>query len=255
MTLLDEIVAKTRKRIETRKCEVPVDKLPGRSTEVRSLSDAIKRCRGPPVIAEIKPKSPSAGVLRKGLDVGAQAKAYEAGGAVGISVLTEPDYFGGDMEGLAKVRQNVRLPVLRKDFIVDNYQIHESVAYGADAVLLIVSCLGDRLPDFLGFAKDVALEALVECHSRSEIEKAVAAGAALIGINNRDLRTMKVDLKITRELAKYVPKDRILVSESGINTPDDVRFLLRSGAKAVLVGTVLMKAENVRRKLMELRAV
>jgi len=255
LTLLDEIVAKTRKRVEARKREVPVDKLPDRSTEVRSLSDAIKRCRAPPIIAEIKLKSPSAGVLKAGLNVGAQAKAYEAGGAVGISVLTEPDYFGGNIENLTEVRQNVRLPVLQKDFIVDNYQIHESVSYGADVVLLIVSCLGDRLPDFLEFVRDHSLEALVECHSKSEVEKAVAAGATLIGINNRDLKTLKIDLNITKELAKHVPKDRILVSESGINTADDVRFLLGAGAKAVLVGTVLMRADDARQRLAELQAV
>jgi len=255
LTLLDEIIAKTRKRVEARKREVPVDELPSRPTGVRSLSGAIKRCHGPPVIAEVKPISPSEGILRKGLDVGAQAMAYEAGGAVGISVLTEPEYFGGDLEDIIRIRQNVRLPVLRKDFIVDSYQVHESAAYGADAVLLITSCLGDMLPKFLGVANDLTLEALVECHSRSEVEKAVAAGATLIGINNRNLDTLKIDLKITKELAKYVPKDRILVSESGIKTSDDVRFLLDSGAKAVLVGTVLMKAEDVKQKLMELRAV
>lgn len=255
MTLLDEIVAKTQKRVEIRKREAPVDKLPSRQTEVRSLSDAINRCRGLPIIAEIKPKSPSAGILKDGLDVGAQAKAYEAGGAVGISVLTEPDYFGGNVKNLTEARQNVGLPVLQKDFIVDNYQIRESAAYGADAVLLIVSCLGNGLSDFLGSVKDHSLEALVECHSKSEVEKAVAAGATLIGINNRDLKTLKIDLNITKELAKHVPKDRILVSESGINTADDVRFLLGAGAKAVLVGTALMKAGDVKQKLMELRAV
>jgi indole-3-glycerol phosphate synthase len=255
LTILDEIVAKTRKRVEARKREVPADKLPSRPTEVRSLSDAIKRCRGPPIIAEIKPRSPSAGVLKEGLDVGAQAKAYEAGGAVGVSVLTEPDYFSGNIENLTEARQNVGLPVLRKDFIVDDYQIRESAAYGADAVLLIVSCLGDRLPDFIGFAKDHSLEALVECHSRSDVEKAIASDATLIGINNRDLKTLKIDLNITKELAKHVPEDRILVSESGINTADDVKFLLGAGAKAVLVGTVLMKAGDVKQKLMELRTV
>jgi len=255
LTLLDEIVTKTQMRVEARKCEVPVDKLPRRLTGVRSLSDAIKRCRGPPIIAEVKPKSPSEGVLRQGLDVGAQAMAYEAGGAVGISVLTEPEYFGGDLEDLIKIRQNVGLPVLRKDFIVDSYQIRESAAYGADAVLLIASCLRDMLPEFLEVANDLALEALVECRSMSEIEKAIDAGATLIGINNRDLNTLKINLKITKELAKYVPKDRILVSESGINTANDIRFLLDAGAKAVLVGTVLMKAEDVKQKLMELRAV
>ena len=253
--LLDEIIAKTRNRVEARKRETPIDKLPSRQTEFRSLIDAIKMSRSPPVIAEVKPKSPSAGILRQNLDVSAQAKAYEAGGAVGISVLTEPDYFGGNLESLTRTRQNVTLPVLQKDFIIDDYQILESTAYGADAVLLIVSCLGDRLPDFIDLVEDIGLEALVECHSRTEVEKAVSSGATLIGINNRNLDTMKINLNLTKELAKYVPEDRILVSESGINTPDDVRFLLDSGARAVLIGTVLMKAENVEQKLIELRGV
>jgi indole-3-glycerol phosphate synthase len=255
LTLLDEIIVKTRNRIETRRREIPIDKLPGRQTEFRSLIDAIERCRGPPVIAEVKPRSPSAGILRRNLDVSAQAKAYEAGGAVGISVLTEPDYFGGNLENLTNVRQSVTLPVLQKDFIIDDYQILESMAHDADAVLLIVSCLGDRLPDFIDLVEDIGLEALVECHSRTEVEKAVTAGATLIGVNNRNLDTMKINLNLTKELAKYVPQDRILVSESGINIPDDVRFLLGSGAKAVLIGTVLMKAENVEKKLMELRGM
>jgi indole-3-glycerol phosphate synthase len=255
LTLLEEIITKTRDRVEARKKEIPIDKLPVRQTEFRSLIDAIEGCHGPPVIAEVKPKSPSGGVLRQNLDVSAQAKAYEAGGAVGISVLTEPEYFGGNLENLTNVRQNVTLPVLRKDFIIDDYQILESSSYGADAVLLIVSCLGDGLPDFIDLVEDIGLEALVECHSKAEVEKAVAAGATLIGVNNRDLDTMKIDLTLTKELAKYVPEDRILVSESGINTPDDVRFLLDSGARAVLIGTVLMKAENVEQKLMELRGV
>ena len=255
MRLLDEIIAKTRNRVEASKRETPIDKLPIRETEFRSLIDAIGRCHGPPVIGEVKPKSPSASILRRNLDVSAQAKAYEAGGAVGISVLTEPDYFGGNLENLTKVRQNVTLPVLRKDFIIDDYQILESTAYDADAVLLIVSCLGGRLPDFIDLVEDIGLEALVECHSRTEVEKAVTAGATLIGVNNRNLDTMKINLNLTKKLAKYVPEDRILVSESGINTPDDVRFLLDSGARAVLIGTVLMKAENVEQKLMELRGV
>lgn len=253
--ILDEIIAKTKNRIEARKREIPIDKLPGRQTEFRSLIDAIERCRGIPVIAEVKPRSPSAGILRQNLDVVAQAKPYETGGAVGISVLTEPEYFGGNLENLIRVRQNVTLPVLRKDFIIDDYQILESTAYDADAVLLIVSCLGDKLPDFVDLVEDIGLEALVECHSRTEVEKAVTAGATLIGVNNRDLDTMKINLNLTKELAKYIPHDRILVSESGINTPEDVKFLVDSGAKAVLIGTVLMKAEDVEQKLVELRGI
>jgi indole-3-glycerol phosphate synthase len=253
--LLDEIIAKTRKRVETRKREIPIDKLPVRRTEFRSLIDAIERCRGTPVIAEIKPRSPSAGILKLNIDVIVQAKAYEAGGAVGISVLTEPDYFGGNLENLTNAREKVALPVLRKDFIIDDYQILESMSYDADAVLLIVSCLGDRLPDLVDLVEDIGMEALVECHSKPEVEKAVTAGATLIGVNNRNLGTMKIDLNLTKELSGYIPDDRILMSESGINTVDDVRFLLNSGAKAVLIGTVLMKAENAEQKLMELRGL
>jgi indole-3-glycerol phosphate synthase len=255
LRILDEIIADTRNRVEARKRELPIDRLPRRQTEFRSLIDAIERCRGPPVIAEVKPRSPSSGILRQNIDVGAQAKAYEAGGAVGVSVLTEPNYFGGNLENLTAVRKKVALPVLRKDFIIDDYQILESMASDADAMLLIVSCLGDRLPDFVDLVEDIGMEALVECHSKPEVEKAITAGATLIGINNRNLDTMKINLNLTKELAKYVPRDRILVSESGISTPDDVRFLLNSGAKAVLIGEVLMKAENVQQKLIELRGV
>jgi indole-3-glycerol phosphate synthase len=256
LTLLDEITSEVRKAVEIKKREMPIDKLPSRSTEFRSLSDAIEECQGVPVIAEIKPRSPSAGILKPDLNVGALAKVYESGGAVGISVLTEPKYFGGSLQNLVKVKESVELPILRKDFIIDEYQVHESVAYGADSLLLIVSCLGDELHKFLSLANNLGLEAVVECHSEPEIEKAVEAGAKLIGINNRDLKTLKIDLNITKKLAKYVPKDRILISESGIKGPEDVKFLLDAGAKAVLVGTLLMKASNPGQKLAELiRAV
>ena len=231
---------------------MPIDKLPSRSTGFRSLTDAIERCSKVPVIAEIKPKSPYAGVLKPDLDVVALAKAYEAGGAVGISVLTEPRYFGGSLQNLIEARKSTQLPILRKDFIVDPYQIHESAAYGADSLLLIAACLGDELPKFLSLTRDLGLEALVECHSKPEIEIAVKAAAKLIGINNRDLRTLQVDLKTTGELAKYVPDDRIPISESGIGGPKDIRFLLDAGAKAFLVGTALMRAKNPEQKLAEL---
>ncbi len=252
MTFLDEITSEVRKVVDKRKREVPIDKLPSRSAEFRSLADAIEKCQTVPVIAEIKPKSPSAGVLKLDLDIAALAKAYDDGGAAGVSVLTEAKYFGGSLQNLITAKENARLPVLRKDFIVDEYQVYESAAYGADSLLLIVSCLGDELPRFLALANDLGLEAVVECHSRSEVEKAVEAGAKLIGINNRNLKTLEIDLNITKELAKYVPDDRILISESGIRGPEDVRFLLDAGAKAVLVGTALMKASNPSQKLAEL---
>lgn len=242
-----------RKQVERRKRRVPIDRLPTPSTEQRSLSDAIRGSEGVPIIAEIKPKSPSIGVLRRNLDVITLAEEYEEGGAIGLSVLTEPTYFGGSLEDLARVKKSVALPVLMKDFIIDEYQVHEGAAHEADAVLLIASCLGDELDDFLNLTDKLGLEALVECHSVRDIEKAVGAGARMIGINNRNLRTLEIDLNITKELAKHVPKDKILVSESGVKSPEDVRFLLKSGATAVLVGTALMKAGNPKRKLIELK--
>ena len=255
MTLLDEIVAEVRKQVEGRKRKTPADQLPNRSTERRSLVDAIRGSGGVPIIAEIKRKSPSIGVLRRDFDVITLAKAYESGGAIGISILTEPSYFGGSLENLIKVKESVGIPILRKDFIIDEYQVHESAAHGADSVLLIASCLSDDLKDFLVLTDDLGLEALVECHSEQEVEKAVEAGAEMIGINNRDLRTLEIDLNITKKLAKHVPDDRILVSESGVKSPEDVKFLLNAGASAVLVGTALIKAQDPKQKLIELRTV
>lgn len=249
MTLLNEIISATRKRVEQSKREIPIDSLPARSTKFRSLAKAIKESEKVPVIAEIKPKSPSAGVLMDDLDVAGLAKECESGGAIGISVLTEPNYFGGSLKSLVEAKNSIGLPVLRKDFIVDEYQVHESVAHGADSILLIVSCLGDELQDFLALADGVGLEALVECHSNEEIENALEAGARIIGINNRDLKTMEVDLSRTEELAPRVPDDVTIVSESGIRSPDDVRRVLEAGADAVLVGAALMRSENVKQKV------
>lgn len=252
--MLEEIVAATKERVRAAKETTPVEELPPRLTGFRSLSAAIEKCKGVPVIAEIKPKSPSSGVLRQQLDVAALARAYERGGAVGISVLTEPEYFGGSLENLAEVKGGTRLPVLRKDFIIDEYQLHESVAYGADAVLLIVACLGDATEDFVRKAGGLRLEPMVECHSREEVELAVRAGAKLIGINNRNLKTLEVNLNITRELAPLAPKDRIVVSESGISGPAEIKSMLAAGARAVLVGTALMRAADPERELREMVA-
>lgn len=252
MTFLSKMVLSVRRRVEQKKRKIPVGELPNRSTEFRSLIRAIRKSETVPVIAEIKPRSPSTGMLRSSPDVIALAKEYECGGAIGISVLTEPDYFGGSLENLTKVKTNVTLPVLRKDFIVDEYQVYESAAHNADSILLIVPCLDDKLQDFLVLACRLGLEALVECHSSQEIEEALEAGARMIGINNRDLETLKVDLTRTEELAPTLPDDVIIVSESGIHNPQDVRRVVDAGADAVLVGTAFMCSENVRRKVRSL---
>ncbi|MDD2778362.1 MAG: indole-3-glycerol phosphate synthase TrpC [Methanocellales archaeon] len=249
--MIDEIISDVRKEVEIRKREVPVNDLPARKNRMRSLSEAIRNSKFFPIIAEIKPRSPSEGILRRHLNVTALAKEYGAGGAVAISVLTEPKYFGGNLDSLVEVKSEVDLPVLRKDFIVDEYQIHESAAYGADSILLIPSCVGNKLSDFLALAKDLSLEAIVECRNAQDVKLAVDAGAKIIGVNNRDLHTLRVDLGVTKQLAGYVPSDTILISESGIKTAEDIRFLMEAGANAVLIGTVLMRSKGPREMLQE----
>ncbi len=210
--------------------------------------------RGPRIIAEVKRRSPSKGAIREGADPVAIARAYEAGGAAAISVLTDARSFGGSLGDLEAVRAAVGLPVLRKDFIIDEYQLLESALAGADAVLLIARALpGDTLPRLLGEAAALDLEALVEVHDEAEMAAAAAAGAAVIGINNRDLGTFAVDPGVTGRLARLAPPGVVIVSESGIATAADLRSLAAAGAKAFLVGESLMRAEDPAAALRALR--
>lgn len=196
------------------------------------------------VIAEIKFSSPSAGVLRKREGPGDLAKAYQTGGCAAISVLTEPAYFNGRPEDIAAVKAAVDLPVLRKDFIVDLRQIGETRALGADAVLLIAGILGERTGEFVTAACDAGLEPLVEVHSPAEVEVALASGAELIGINNRNLRTMEVHPETTAALAGSLREaGRVVISMSGISGPDDIRRMA-THADAFLTGTALMTAKD-----------
>jgi indole-3-glycerol phosphate synthase len=210
--------------------------------------------RGPRIIAEVKRRSPSKGAIREGADLVVIARAYEAGGAAAISVLTDARSFGGSLGDLEAVRAAVGLPVLRKDFIIDEYQLLESALAGADAVLLIARALpGDTLPRLLGEAAALDLEALVEVHDEAEMAAAAAAGAAVIGINNRDLGTFAVDLGVTGRLARLAPPGVVIVSESGIATAADLRSLAAAGAHAFLVGESLMRAEDPAAALRALR--
>jgi len=196
------------------------------------------------VIAEIKKASPSAGVIAKSFDPVEIAKNYERAGANAISVLTDSKFFQGSLEHLKNVRNAVSLPLLRKDFIWDRAQIAESAANGADAILLIVAALTqDQLVRLLKGAKEFRLNALVEVHSVDELQRALEAGAEIIGINNRDLTTFDVDLGVTEKLCRDVPDEVILVSESGIKTPQDVTRVKACGVDAVLVGEALMRGE------------
>lgn len=214
---------------------------PGRLHEALTRARASGRLG---VIAEVKRRSPSAGDIAPRLDAAAQAQAYEAAGADVVSVLTEPTRFGGSLQDLAEAAMAVSLPVLRKDFIVDTVQVREAAAAGAAAVLLIVAALDDAtLRDLLHACEACGLDALVETHSADELRRALAAGAAIVGINNRDLRSLAVDLTVTEELAGLVPAEgALVVSESGIATPAHARRAAAAGAHAVLVGEALVRA-------------
>lgn len=195
------------------------------------------------VIAEVKRSSPSQGTIRADVDVAATAALYEANGASAISVLTDSTYFGGSIDDLKTAREATKLPILRKDFTISPYQIYEARAAGADAILLIVGALYPAmLKRMLETTHELGMHALVEVHTADELNLALGSGAQLIGINNRDLTTLEVSLDTFAELAYRVPPDCILVSESGIHTEDDVRYVAQAGADAVLVGTCLMNA-------------
>jgi indole-3-glycerol phosphate synthase len=211
------------------------------------------------LIAEVKKASPSAGVICKDFDPVRIAKEYEAGGASCLSVLTDEKFFQGSLDYLRQIRAAVKLPLLRKDFIIDERQILEAIEWGADAILLIVAILDDaRLKRFHALAVEAGLAVLVEAHDEAELDRAVAIGAPLIGVNNRDLKTFKVDLATTERLAARLKRKAgvpLLVAESGIHTSADVRRLAKCGANAILVGESLIKQGNITAKTKELLAV
>jgi len=229
--------------------------------ERRDFAGALRNPKAGPValIAEVKKASPSAGVIRRDFDPVRIALEYEAAGASCLSVLTDEKFFQGSLEYLRQVRQAVKLPLLRKDFIIDERQILEAIQWGADAILLIVAILDDaRLKRFHSLATEAGLAVLVEVHDDDELDRAVEAGAQLIGVNNRDLKTFKVDLATTERLAAKLftsPLTRhppLLVAESGIHTRADVERLAKCGAHAMLVGESLMRAESIAGKAREL---
>ena len=208
---------------------------------------------GAAVIAEIKKASPSKGVLREPFDPAAIAVSYERGGAACLSVLTDVDFFQGSDAYLQQARAACSLPVLRKDFVIDPYQVYEARALGADCILLIVAALDDaRLRQLLGLADDLQLAALVEVHDAAEMQRALATPAPLIGVNNRSLRTFEITLDTTLELMQDFPEDRLLVTESGIHTRDDVTRMRERGVHTFLVGEAFMKAADPGGKLVEL---
>ncbi len=225
----------------------------------RSLHQALARPAGAGplpvrVLAEVKRASPSAGPIAPGIDPVVVARAYEAAGAAACSILTDRKFFDGELGFLAAVRAAVSVPLLRKDFMIDAYQVAEARAAGADAILLIVAALEDgELAELSAAAREFGMDALVEVHDEGEAERAVRAGATLIGVNHRDLRTFQMDLGLTGRLAPQMPAGTVLVAESGIKTPADVAGLAAAGAHAILVGETLMRAPDLGLALAELR--
>lgn len=260
MSILARILEHKRVEVAEAQARIPFSQLEEqaqRAPVVRSFAQALRRADGcVAVIAEVKKASPSKGVIRGSFDPMAIADVYARNGASAISVLTDERYFQGHLDYLRAVRQRVPVPVLRKDFIISRYQVIEARVTGADALLLIVSALGDdELSDLLAYTRVVGMEALVEVHDEEEIQRALRAGATVIGINNRDLSTFHTTLEVTERLAPLVPSNCLCVSESGIENAEDVRRVARAGAHAVLVGESLMRAENIGEKLRELANV
>jgi indole-3-glycerol phosphate synthase len=258
MGVLDQIVADKREELSRRRGAQPQAALeascrrlgPAREFEaaLRPLSPG-----GVRLIAEVKKASPSKGTLNATLDPAAQARVYELAGAAVTSVLTDEKYFHGALDDLVAVRAAIELPLLRKDFILDEYQLWESRAAGADAVLLIVAALDDaRLRDLHHAAKGIGLATLVEVHTASELDRALSLGAPVIGVNNRNLQTLETSLEPSLDLLPRIPRAHTAVSESGIFTRDDVLRVVRAGAHAVLVGEGLVRATDVAAKVREL---
>ena len=252
--MLNRIIADKREEVEQRKESMPLSILKGRIARKMPLDFATALTgNGIRLIAEVKRASPSRGVLCPNFDPVELAKTYAQGGAAAISVLTETNYFQGSINHLAAIREEVRLPILRKDFIFDQYQIYESAAYGADALLLIVAILSqEELTELLSLSRSLGLSCLVEVHNEKEIERALVSGAEIIGINNRDLNTFAVDIDTTRRLRPLIPQGRIMVSESGIRSRSDIEKLKSCGVNAVLVGEALVTAGDITTKMREL---
>ncbi len=253
MTVLDQIVVRKRAELvvdRSLKSEAVLERKPIPPRRGFRAAVAAKR---PAVVAEIKKASPSAGLIAEDFDSAEIARGYERAGAAALSVLTDRQFFQGSMDDLALARSATSLPVLRKDFTLDRYHLLQASAGSADCVLLIVAVLEDsELRELLATARELRLDALVEVHGASELERALAAGARLVGVNNRDLRTMEVSLKTSLDLAGLFPSDVLRISESGIRTTDDLKRLLDAGYQGFLVGESLMRQPDRREALANL---
>lgn len=254
--ILDKICAYKLKEVAENKRLVSIESLKKRCKDVPDAvksGTVLKRDNRIKFIAEVKKASPSAGIIREDFNYINIAKEYEAGGASAISVLTDKEFFKGDIKYLSEIKETVSLPVLRKDFVIDPYQIYEARVAGADLVLLIARILTkEKIDAFLILSHELGMECLVEVHDNDELEKVLDTEAAIIGINNRNLDTFETNLETTLQLCHRIPEDKIVVSESGIKTRADVLVLEEAGIDAILIGETLMRSRDISQKIKEL---
>jgi len=253
--VLDKIVAQTRRRIEASQGRLPLLELKSRIGQAEPPRHFLKalKAAGFGLIAEVKRASPSRGRLRPALDAAEMARLYARAGANAVSILTEPDFFQGSLEDLKAAREAMNLPLLRKDFILEPYQVYEARVCGADAILLIVAILTpEKLSQLLALSQELGMDALVEVHQEAEVETALKANAPIIGINNRNLTDFSIDLKTTLGLRPLIPPGVLVVSESGIHSHTDVELLCQAGVNAVLIGEALVTSPNPLAKIKEL---
>jgi indole-3-glycerol phosphate synthase len=259
--ILDKIIDRTKINVEKNKNRIPIRSIQAQAIDIvknneqsdRSFKSALLKS-DISFICEIKKASPSKGIISQEFKYKEIASLYETAGVNAISVITEPDFFMGKPEYLKEIREIVSIPILRKDFIIDIYQIYESKVLGADAILLICAVLDIyKLKDFIDIARLLKMDCLVEIHNEKEADMAIKAGAEIIGVNNRNLKDFTVDINNSINLKKVIPQDKVFVAESGIKTKEDIDILRNIGTNAVLIGEELMKSKNIKEKFSYLR--
>ncbi len=256
--ILKEIIKNKKLEIVQRKRRISLEEIKKKAHDLPKITRGFKRAISYPkgkikLIAEIKKASPTEGIICEKFDPVSISKIYEESKVSAISILTDEKFFQGNLNHIKNVKEVTNIPILRKDFIIDEYQIYESKVAGADAILLIADCLSEeKISSFLNISKNLGLDCLVEVHNPDDIYKVLQTKAEIIGINNRNLYTFVVDLKTTFMLKLLIPKDKIVISESGIKTNEEVQLLQEKGIDAILVGTTLMKSENIKDKIEEL---
>lgn len=255
--ILNKIISQKKKDLEKEKADIPLDVLLSHingNEQIQDFRSSITSKKGLSIIGEVKKASPSKGVIRKAFKPVEIAGMFIENEVEAISVLTEEHYFQGNSQYLIQIREITDIPILRKDFIIDDYQIFQSKVLGADAILLIVAVLdAKKLQQFQNIAKDIGLQCLVEVHDEEELEIALAVGSDIIGINNRNLGTFETTLETTAKLFGKIPKEKTVISESGIHTRADMKYLEEIGVDGVLIGESLMRAESIGSKIQELR--